>query len=228
MQKAVKNYQLAVEKLDANDPVQANVKSLSLKFLMAAYGPDKLDDPVKAEPVVIRLIQLDPGEPANYYQLAKLYEDAGETEAAEKVYVAAKDAKPSDVNTYIQLAGFYNRNGNFGKAINAFEQRAQREPNNPEGFYTVATQYWDQAYRGVGVKDTDKRNYVQKGLTAIDHAIELKPDYMEALVYKGLLLRSQALLEKDPSKQQALIKQAEALKDKADAIRKQKATGVGN
>ncbi|HEY3044645.1 MAG TPA: tetratricopeptide repeat protein, partial [Vicinamibacterales bacterium] len=141
MQKAVQNYQLAVEKLDANDPVQGNVKSLSLKFLMAAYGPDKLDDPVKAEPVVIRLIQLDPGEPANYYQLAKLYEDAGESEAAEKVYVAAKDAKPTDVNTYIQLAGYYNRQGNFGKAIQAFEQRADREPNNPEGFYTVATQY---------------------------------------------------------------------------------------
>src|SRR4030095_4094205 len=104
IQKAVQNYQLAVEKLDANDPVQANVKSLALKFLMAAYGPEKLDDPVKAEPVVIRLIQLDPGEPANYYQLAKLYEDAGESEAAEKVYIAAKDAKPRDGNTFIQLA----------------------------------------------------------------------------------------------------------------------------
>ena len=228
MQKAVQNYQLAVEKLDGNDPVQGNVKSLALKFLMAAYGPDKLDDPVKAEPVVIRLIQLDPGEPANYYQLAKLYEDAGESEAAEKVYVAAKDAKPTDVNTYIQLAGYYNRQGNFSKAILAFEQRAQREPNNPEGFYTVATQYWDQAYRGVGVKEADKRAYVQKGLTAIDHAIELKADYVEALVYKNLLLRSQALLEKDPAKQQALIKQADSLRDKAEAIRKQKATGVGN
>jgi tetratricopeptide (TPR) repeat protein len=228
MQKAVQNYQLAVEKLDSNDPVQGNVKSLALKFLMAAYGPDKLDDPVKAEPVVIRLIQLDPGEPANYYQLAKLYEDAGESEAAEKVYVAAKDAKPTDVNTYIQLAGYYNRQGNFGKAIQAFEQRADREPNNPEGFYTVATQYWDQAYRGVGVKDADKRTYVQKGLTAIDHAIQLKPDYVEALVYKNLLLRSQALLEKDPAKQQALIKQADSLRDKAEEIRKQKATGVGN
>jgi len=228
IQKAVQNYQLAVEKLNANDPVQAKIKALSLQFLMAAYGPDKLDDPVKAEPVVIRLIQLDPGEPANYYQLAKLYEDAGETEAAEKVYVAAKDAKPTDVNTYIQLAGYYNRQGNFGKAIQAFEQRADREPNNPEGFYTVATQYWDQAYRGVGVKEADKKTYVQKGLTAIDHAIQLKPDYVEALVYKNLLLRSQALLEKDPAKQQALIKQADSLRDKAEEIRKQKATGVGD
>ena len=228
IQKAVENYQLAVEKLDANDPVQGKIKALSLQFLMAAYGSDKLDDPVKAEPVVIRLIQLDPGEPANYYQLAKLYEDAGESEAAEKVYVAAKDAKPSDVNAYIQLAGYYGRQGNFPKAIDAFEQRAEREPNNPEGFYAVASQYWDQAYRGVGVKEADKRTYVQKGLTAIDHAIQLKPDYMEALVYKGLLLRSQALLEKDPAKQQALIKQAEALRDKAEEIRKQKATGVGD
>ena len=228
MQKAVQNYQLAVEKLDSNDPVQGKIKALSLAFLMAAYGPDKLDDPVKAEPVVIRLIQLDPGEPANYYQLAKLYEDAGESEAAEKVYVAAKNAKPTDVNTYIQLAGYYNRQGNFSKAIDAFEQRAEREPNNPEGFYAVATQYWDQAYRGVGVKDADKRTYVQKGLTAVDHAIQLKPDYVEALVYKGLLLRSQALLEKDPAKQQALIKQAESVRDQADEIRKKKATGVGN
>ena len=228
LQKAVQNYQLAVEKLDANDPVQGNVKTLALQFLMAAFGPDKLDDPVKAEPVVINLIQLDPGEPANYFQLAKLYEDAGETEEAEKVYVAAKDAKPSDVNTYMQLASFYNRQGNFGKAIEAFEQRADREPNNPEGFYTVATQYWDQAYRGVGVKDADKRTYVQKGLTAIDHAIQLRPDYVEAIVYKNLLLRSQALLEKDPAKQQALIKQADSLRDQAEEIRKRKATGIGD
>jgi tetratricopeptide (TPR) repeat protein len=228
IQKAVTNYQLAVEKLDSNDPVQANVKTLALQYLMAAYGPDKLDDPVKAEPVVIRLIQLDPAEPLNYFQLAKLYEDAGESEAAEKVFIAAKDAKPSDVNTYIQLAGYYNRQGNFQKSIEAFEQRAEREPNNPEGFYTVATQYWDQAYRGVGVNDADKRTYVQKGLGAIDTAIKLKPDYVEAIVYKNLLLRSQALLERDPARQQALIKQADTLRDQAEEIRKRKATGVGD
>ena len=80
----------------------------------------------------------------------------------------------------------------------------------------------------MGVKEADKRNYVLKGLTAIDHAIQLKPDYVEAIVYKNLLLRSQALLEKDPAKQQALIKQADALRDKAEEIRKQKATGIGD
>ena len=228
MTKAVENYALAVEKLDANDPTQAKIKGLALQYLMAAYGADKLDDPVKAEPVIIRLIQLDPGEPLNYFQLGKLYEDAGEFEAAEKVYVAAKEAKPTDANGYVQLAGYYSRMGNFEKAIAAFEQRAAQEPNNPEGFYTIATQYWDQAYRGPGVTDSDKKLYVDKGIKAIDHAIEIRADYVEALVYKNLLLRLQANLETNPARQQALIKQADQLRDQAEEIRKRKATGVGD
>ena len=49
---------------------------------------------------------------------------------------------------------------------------------------------------------------------------------MEALVYKNLLLRLQANLEKDPAKQQRLIKDADQLRDKAQELRKQKAAGV--
>jgi hypothetical protein len=52
--------------------------------------------------------------------------------------------------------------------------------------------------------------------------LALKPDYFEALTYKNLLLRSEALLEKDPAKQQQLIKQADQLRDKAQELQKQK------
>ena len=68
--------------------------------------------------------------------------------------------------------------------------------------------------------------FVVKGLEAVDHALQIRPDYMEALVYKNLLLRSQALLEKDSAKQAALIKEADRLRDKAQELRKQKAAGV--
>ena len=51
-------------------------------------------------------------------------------------------------------------------------------------------------------------------------------DYMEALVYKGLLLRVQANLEKDASKQAALIKEATALKDQAEEIKKKRTAGA--
>ena len=150
----------------------------------------------------------------------------GVEEAAEKVYVAAKDAKPTDVNTYIQLAGYYNRQGRFDKTIEALEERAQKEPNNPEAFYTIATYYWDEAYRDFKLKDAEKRDFVAKGMTAVDHALQLKPDYVEAIVYKGLLLRLQANLEKDPAKQQQLLKDATALSEKANAMRKAKTAGA--
>lgn len=227
MQKAVENYQKAAERLAASaDPADKKLGKLSLEYLVASYGPDKLNDPAKAEPVVQRMIQLEPGEPANYFALAKIYEDAGAYEEAEKMLLWAKTAKPSDPAVYMTLAGYYNRQGHFDKTIEALEERAAKEPNNPEAFYTISTYYWDEAYRDFKLKEPEKRAFVQKGMEAVDHALQIKPDYMEALVYKGLLLRLEANLEKDPAKQQALLKQAEQLSQQATELRKKKAAGV--
>jgi hypothetical protein len=49
---------------------------------------------------------------------------------------------------------------------------------------------------------------------------------MDALVYKGLLLRLQANLEKDHEKQQQLLKEAEKLSQQANDLRKKKAAGT--
>ena len=225
--KAVENYQRAAEKLSASDdPANKKLGTLSLQYLVASYGPDKLNDPAKAEPVVQRMIQLEPGEPANYFALAKIYEDAGAYEEAEKMLQNAKQAKPSDPAVYMTLAGYYNRQGRFDKTIEALEERAQKEPNNPEAFYTIATYYWDEAYRDFKLKENEKKEFVGKGVEAVDHALQIKPDYTEALVYKNLLLRLQANMEKDPAKQQALLKEADRLRDKAQELRKQKVAGV--
>jgi tetratricopeptide (TPR) repeat protein len=172
------------------------------------------------------MIQAEPGEPTAYFQLAKLYEDAGVYDAAEKMYLAGKDAKPASSDGYMQVAGFYNRQGQFDKTIEALEQRAKREPNNPEAFYTISTFYWDKAFRDARLKDTDKKEFVLKGIEAVDHAIQIKPDYAEALVYKGLLLRLEANMEKDPAKQKQLLQDADKLRDKANDLRKQKAAGA--
>jgi len=224
--KAVQNYELAIEKLSR--PEDVNLRKLSLQYLAAAYGPDKLNDPVKAEPAVQRLIMLDPADPTNYFALAKIYEDSGVYDEAEKVLAMAKDAKPGDPAVYMTLAGYYNRQGQFDKTIEALKERAAKEPNNPEAYYTLSTYYWDEAYRNNRLKDSEKREYVQSGMEAIDHAIMIRPDYVEALVYKNLLLRLQANLERDPAKQQALLKQADQFRDKAQELRKTKATGVGD
>jgi tetratricopeptide (TPR) repeat protein len=229
LNKAIQNYQTAAEKLSTSDkPEDKTLAKRSMEYLVAAYGADKLNDPAKAEPVVQRMIQLEPQESTNYFMLAKIYEDAGAYENEEEVLLKVKEIKPDDPAVYMTLAGYYKRQGQIEKMIQAAEERANHEPKNPDAHYTVWTFYWDEVFRDTTLKEDQKRQYLQKGIGAIDKAIEIKPDYSEALVIKGLLLRLQANLEKDPAVQQRLIKDATVLRDKAEDLRKKKTAGVGN
>jgi tetratricopeptide (TPR) repeat protein len=219
--KAIENYKISAER-----ETRPDIKKLALDYLVNAYGPDKLDDPTQAEPIVQRMIQLDPNETANYFVLAKIYEDAGNIDQAEEQLMKAKEVKPKDSAVYQYLAGFYQRQGEFEKLIAAVQQRSALEPNNPEAHYTVATYYWDEGYRNTRLTEAQKREYVKNGLTAIDKAIALNPDYVEALTYRGLLLRLEAAMEKDAGRQKALLNEATALQEKAVGLKKKQAAGA--
>ncbi len=165
-------------------------------------------------------IQASPKDTANYFMLAKLYEDAGDMARALATLEAAVKAAPKDVAVYLQLAGFHNRHGDFAKTMDALTRRTGIEPGNPEAYHTMAAYYWEKAYRDTALSDAEKRDYIGLGLQAADQAIALNPDYMEALTYKNLLLRSQALLESDPAAQKRLMAEADELRNRAIDIRK--------
>jgi tetratricopeptide (TPR) repeat protein len=220
--KAIENYKISAER----EVARPDIKKLALQYLVNAYGPDKLDDPTQAEPIVQRMMQLDPSNTENYFALAKIYEDAGNLNEAEAMLNKAREVKPKEAAVYQQLAGFYQRQGEFDKLIAAVQQRAELEPNNPEAHYAVATYYWDESYRNTRLNDTQKREYVKNGLTSIDKALALNPDYVEALTYRGLLLRIEAAMEKDAARQKALLTEATQLQEKAVALKKKQASGA--
>lgn len=222
LQEAVSYYRKATETIE-----EPKLRKLSFEYLLASYGNEKLNDPSQAEPIVKKMIEMEPDEPSNYFALAKIYEDAGNYEDAEKMLLGARDRRPKDATTYMQLAAFYNRQGRFDKTIEALEARATAEPNNPEAHYTIATYLWDKTFRDFRLKEPEKRAYLDKGVAATDRALAIKGDYLEAIVYKGLLLRLQANIEKDRARQQALLKEADALRDRAKALQKAKQAGAG-
>jgi tetratricopeptide (TPR) repeat protein len=221
LERAVENYKKAAE-LEQNP----QLKRLALQYLANAYGSDKLNDPALSEPVVQQLIQMDPTEPVNYFALSRIYEDSGDYENAESTLVKAREMTPTDPAVYTTLAAYYNRQGEFDKSMEALVARADREPNNPEAFYTIATYNWEKAYRDFNLSNAEKMKYVQLGIEAVDKAISLNDQYMEALVYKNLLLRVQANLEQNPARQQALIKEATDLQNRAEDIKKRNAAGT--
>ena len=75
-------------------------------------------------------------------------------------------------------------------------------------------------------REAEKRDYISKGLDAVDKAIQLNPNYIEAITYRGLLLRLEANLEKSPERQKALLREAEELQQRARDLQKKRTAGV--
>lgn len=217
MQKAIDNYKKSAER----DTGQ--MRQRALQYLVAAYAPDKLNRPEEAEPVVQKMIAMDPNDPQNYGQLSKIYEDAGRYEEAEAALLKAKEVRPNDPVVYTTLSGFYNRQGDFEKTMEALHQAADLEPNNPEGYQRVAVFYWEKAFRDHRLPSAQKREYITKGIEATDKALALNKEYVDALTYKNILLRMQANEETDRTKQAALLREADELRNKAIELGKKKA-----
>ena len=214
---AEKYYRLAFETIDpaSRDGQGAIFRKRSLEYLVGLYGPDKLAAPDKAEAVGKQIVALDANDVNNYFGMAQLYAESGRVEEAEQMLLRAREVAPNSVDVQLQLAGFYNKQGDFEKTMEAFQRRIELEPNNPEAYHTVAGYFEEKVRKDYTLKPAQKAEYIQKGIEASNKSIEIKDDYVDAMVMKNLLLRQQALIEKSPAKQQELLKEANALRDKA-------------
>jgi tetratricopeptide (TPR) repeat protein len=221
MQKAIENYRKAAEQ-DKNP----DMRKLALQYLTAAYGPEKLNDPSQAEPIVQQLIASDPKDPAYYFALSRIYEDSGEYDKAEAALKKAQEVKPDDPSVHTTISGFYNRQGRFEETMEALHKAADLKPQDPQGHQLVAVYYFDKANKDARLTDAQKRAYAEKGIASVDRAIALNPEYSDALTYKNLLLRIMANTEKDRAKQQEYLRQADQLRNKAIDLNKKKTAGT--
>jgi tetratricopeptide (TPR) repeat protein len=223
--RAIELYGQAAER--APDP---EYRKRALQYMAAAHGSDKLNDPVKAEPIIQRLIELDPQDTANYYQMSRLYEDAENFEEAEAQLLRAREVRPDDPDVYNQLARFYDARGDFDKSIEALQARAEKDPGSPEALYTIAVKYWERAClpenrlcEAKAGPAREKPGYIQAGLEAADKALAIRDDYIDALVYKNLLLRSQVYVAPQ-AQRDGLLKQADDLLEKVQEIQERRKT----
>jgi tetratricopeptide (TPR) repeat protein len=228
LEEAAKNYRIAIDKLkDTQDPQEQKVRRYAFEYLIDVYGADKLNDFSKAEPAARELIAADPGDPSTYRILAKLYEDQGRMDDAEKELLRGIDAKPNDPVGYQMLAGFYEKQGDFEKTIDAWIKRAAIEPKNPESWHTIGAYYQKKVFTDHRLPRNEALDLTLKGLEAEDKALAISPDYYEAVSYKNILLKQQALYEKDPAKQKKLLDESEIYYKKAMELRDKQAGELG-
>jgi tetratricopeptide (TPR) repeat protein len=124
------------------------------------------------------------------------------------------------------LAAFYNKplwegRSRFDDAIGTLEKCTALKPDDAAGYQKIATFFWDKAYRDPIISEEQKRDYAEKGMQAVDKALSIKPDYFEAIIYKGLLFRVKAAAEQNPRLRQQYLEQAQQLQKQALEIKKQ-------
>lgn len=220
LDKAATNYRTAIDKLaSTTNPKELEVRRNAFEYLIALYGPDKINDFAKAEPVAKELIAMDPGDPSTYRILAKLYEDQGRFDESEKALLDSIQAKPNEPLGYQMLAAYYDRRGEFEKTIQAWQKRADIEPKNPEAWHTIAVYYQKKVFNDKKLPRATALDYTLKGLAAEEKALELSPEYFEALTYKNILMKQQALYETDPAKRKQLLADSDLVFKKAMAVR---------
>jgi tetratricopeptide (TPR) repeat protein len=228
LEAAIADYQKAQElavKYAAEYSMLAPYEQYSMEQLAAIYR-DNLDDFQNAEKYFKALIELDPKTPERYYALADVYErfndpeDLPLLEQAIEAYKKPVELHPEDPIAYRQVANLLNKYGRFDETMEWLAKARDVQANNPEGYYLIAVHYWDKVYRDPSLTDNDKKSYIQLGLDQLDKALQIDDQYIDALIYKNLLLREQAKVE--PKRKAELEKMANELRDKAMELKEKK------
>jgi tetratricopeptide (TPR) repeat protein len=160
--------------------------------------------------------------------LINLYLNANRTTDAINYFREWLKDHPADIEAVRSIATLYAKQGNFNESLNWYEKITLLDKNNPEAFYIYGVVCYEKVAKNPPADMAEKMAIIEKGKAALTRAMNLKPDYFEAIVYLNLLYRQEALVETDPAKQQALIAQADQLKNKAVEIIKARKAAAGN
>lgn len=231
LEKAIEAYNKSLETNKKQTENQKKVRLNTLGALTGIYSDDPHRDFAMAYKYAQDLVAENPNDTKNLYAMANLFEKFEKVDEAEKTYEQIRTNNPNDPKACGALAAFYNKplwggHSKFDQAIDVLLSCAALDPNNAEGYQKVATFYWDKAYRDPMLNDDQKRVYADKGLEAVDKALQIKPDYFEAVIFKGLLYRVKATVEPNPRLRQQYLDEAASLQKQGLDLKKQQAAGA--
>jgi tetratricopeptide (TPR) repeat protein len=239
LEKAIEHYEKSLEVNTRDTPNLEAVRVTALGALTGIYSDPPVEDFKKALEYAEELVKDNPDDTKNMYAMANLYEKFNQVDDAEGTYLRVVRDNPDDPKACGALSAFYNkplwdRDGNvwtdesqgarasrFEDAIQTMEHCATLDPEDPSGYYKVATFFWDKAYRDHTITEEEKNEYADLGIEAVDKALAIQPDYWEAIISKGLLFRVKAQVAPTRSDRKTYLEQAQILQKQAMDLRKE-------
>ncbi len=238
-------------KLRARDQLNKGVQA----YKNAKYEEaiDRFQKAVALDPSLINArLYLATAYAQQYIPGADTPENNRAAEQAINEYQDVLKQKSNDLNAIKGIAYLYLNMKKFDQAKEYYRKVVQFDPNDPEAYYSVAVIDWTETYQPrmeekakLGLKpdepikdkkvceDLRAKNEatVKDGMTMLQKAIELRPDYDDAMAYLNLMWREQADIEcgdaearaADLAKADDWVKKTMAVK----AAKAEKQTGPG-
>ncbi len=162
-------------------------------------------------------------------------------------YKQVLDKDPKNINSIKGIAYLYLQMKKFDLAKEFYKKASAADPNDPEPYYSVAVIDWTETYQPrqeerakLGMKPDDslpakdkkvceqvrEKNTanVQEGIDNLNKALQLRPDYDDAMAYMNLMYRERADIQcDDPAARASDLKTADEWVDKTMATKKAKA-----
>jgi tetratricopeptide (TPR) repeat protein len=158
-----------------------------------------------------------------YLGLVGMHETTGRFAAAEAMLLQAQEAAPELPAVWLRTARFLSRHDRFDEAVAAFARLTRLDPADPQPFYQLAVSCEEKVRQDASLRSAQRTGYVTMALEAVDQALALRPDFLEALVYKTLLLRHGARFTADPLAQRARLDDADRVHRQAIDVRNRQA-----
>ena len=156
-----------------------------------------------------------------------------------------KPGRDQQVSSLKGIASLYFNMKKLDQAKEYHQKVTELDPNDPEAYYSIGVIDWTKSYQPrmeerakLGMKPDeqlkDKKvcaalsaknsDAIKDGIENLNKALQLRPDYDDAMAYMNLLYREKADLEcEDPAARAADLKTADEWVDKTMATKKEKA-----
>jgi len=235
-------------KLKARDQLNKGVQS----FKNARYEEaiNHFNEAVRLDPTLVNArLYLATAYAQQYVPGADTPENTAFGTNAIEEYKKVLAQDPKNVGSVKGIAYLYLQMKKFEDAKAFYRKAAEIDPNDPENYYSIGVIDWTQSYQPrmeerakLGLKPTETLNdkkvcaalktknadKVEEGIDALNKALQLRPDYDDAMAYMNLMYRERADYEcDDPKARQLDLKTADDWVDKTMATKKARAEKQG-
>lgn len=196
-----KNYQKAMENFEAavgTSALTGKVDSLGMYY--TAMASEKAGNKDKAIQLYEALTQMkyqgDGDGPRIYLALSQLYKEKGDKEKSMKVLQNGRKAYPEDKNLILEELNYYLASGKLNEALDNLNLAISKDPNNHILYFALGTVYDNLANPEKDKKqpsEAEYKDYIAKAEQAYKKAIEIKPDYFDAVYNLGALYFNQGV-----------------------------------